>query len=98
MAIVQLILCIHSDFIKLKRSNIRKACQINLQKSICLSVICAAGSRATYFIFGLVVYLHMFPARYIENEPYTILLSKAKKYFRQLACGIEFLTQKLHDH
>jgi len=54
MAIVQLILCIHSDFIKLKRSNIRKACQINLQKSICLSVICAAGSRATYFIFGLV--------------------------------------------
>lgn len=53
MAIVQLILCIRSDFFKLKRPNIYRACKLNIQKIIYISIIFATGSRAVYFSLGL---------------------------------------------
>eukprot|EP00794_Sanderia_malayensis_P016181 gene16181-17807_t len=48
-SIIQLILCIRADFIRLKKGNIGRAFRLTIQKLLYLFIIIATGSRALYF-------------------------------------------------
>jgi len=52
-AILQLVLCMWSDFTRSKRNSLHHAFRPSIQKLIYLAVICATGSRAVYFTLGL---------------------------------------------
>lgn len=51
-AIVQLVLCMWSDFSRSRKKNTQYAFRPSIQKFIYLIVICATGSRAVYFTLG----------------------------------------------
>ncbi|XP_078379127.1 uncharacterized protein LOC144662230 [Oculina patagonica] len=45
----QLVLCVRSEFQKLKRPSLAKACRLTVQKTLYICMIIACGSRGTYY-------------------------------------------------
>ncbi|XP_047134287.1 uncharacterized protein LOC100204767 isoform X2 [Hydra vulgaris] len=64
MAIIQLVMCIYSDFVQLKRRNFLYAFRFTIQKLIYVATIFASGSRAIYFTLDL---HNLIPSSYKEN-------------------------------
>lgn len=48
-SLIQLILCIRADFLRLNKANVGRAFQLTIQKLLYVFIIIATGSRALYF-------------------------------------------------
>lgn len=75
VSFVQLLLCVRSEFLKMKTPNFWQACRVTTQKALYLLMFLAAGVRGVYFSSSVKAPHEWAP--YLLSAYYTILLTGA---------------------
>ncbi|KAM7441358.1 hypothetical protein ABFA07_009539 [Porites harrisoni] len=73
ISVAQLALCVRSEFRKLKRPTLAKACRLTVQKTLYLCMIIACGSRGVYF--SIKRYLPDTVGENLFNAYYPVIIS-----------------------